>query len=286
MSTINESSSTVHHGLWLVATPIGNLDDISPRSVSVLRASPIVCCEDTRRSGSLLKHIGARPERLLVTNEHTEHDVIATVLEYLANNITVSLISDAGTPGISDPGEQLVAAVHAAGHKVYATPGPAAFVMAAAISGLPTTRIAFDGFLPRAGASRRERLTEIARERRTTVLYEAPHRLERTLVDLASTCDPMRTIVLARELTKLHEELWRGTLEDAVVHVRTTEPRGEYAIVIAPYQADVVEVTDTDIINELSQRIQSGLTTRDAINEVTDALGVPRKRVYTLAVAL
>jgi 16S rRNA (cytidine1402-2'-O)-methyltransferase len=234
----------------------------------------------------LLKHIGARPERLLVTNEHTEHDVIATVLEYLANNITVSLISDAGTPGISDPGEQLVAAVHAAGYKVYATPGPAAFVMAAAISGLPTTRIAFDGFLPRAGAARRERLTEIARERRTTVLYEAPHRLERTLVDLASTCDPTRTIVLARELTKLHEDLWRGTLEDALVHVRATDPRGEYAIVIAPYQTEVLEITDTDIVNELTQRIQSGLTTRDAINEVTDALGIPRKRVYTLAVAL
>jgi 16S rRNA (cytidine1402-2'-O)-methyltransferase len=158
--------------------------------------------------------------------------------------------------------------------------------MAAAISGLPTTRIAFDGFLPRSGAARRERLTEIARERRTTVLYEAPHRLERTLEDLASTCDPTRTIVLARELTKLHEDLWRGTLEDALLHVRATEPRGEYAIVIAPHQTDVLEITDTDIIEELTQRIQSGLTTRDAINEVTDALGVPRKRVYTLAVAL
>jgi 16S rRNA (cytidine1402-2'-O)-methyltransferase len=106
------------------------------------------------------------------------------------------------------------------------------------------------------------------------------------LVDLGSTCDPTRTIVLARELTKLHEELWRGTLQDALVHVRATEPRGEYAIVIAPYQTDVVDITDTDIIDELSQRIHSGLTKRDAINEVTDALGVPRKRVYTLAVAL
>jgi 16S rRNA (cytidine1402-2'-O)-methyltransferase len=158
--------------------------------------------------------------------------------------------------------------------------------MAAAISGLPTSRIAFDGFLPRAGASRRERLTEIARERRTTVLYEAPHRLERTLVDLATTCDPTREIVLARELTKLHEELWRGSLEDALVHVRATEPRGEYAIVLAPYRTDTTEITDTDIIDELTQRIGSGLSTRDAINEVTDALGVPRKRVYTLAIAL
>lgn len=286
MSIVNESTSIVHHGLWLVATPIGNLDDISIRSVSVLRACSIVCCEDTRRSGSLLKHIGARPERLVVTNEHTENDVISVVLDYLARDISVALISDAGTPGISDPGQHLISSVHKAGFKVYATPGPVAFVMAAVISGLPTTRIAFDGFLPRTGALRRERITEIARERRTTVLYEAPHRLARTLNDLASTCDLSREIVLARELTKMHEDLWRGTLKEALVHVGDVEPRGEYAIVIAPFETITLDIQDDDIVEELNRRLQSGLTKRDAINEVTNALGIARKRVYALAVAL
>lgn len=286
MSNSNESTSTVHPGLWLVATPIGNLDDISPRAVSVLRASPIICCEDTRRSGSLLKHIGAHPERLLVVNEHTEHDVIDTVLDYLSQNITVSLISDAGTPGISDPGEQLVAAAHARGFRVSATPGPVAFVMAAAMSGLPTSRIAFDGFLPRSGAQRRERITEVARERRTTVLYEAPHRLARTIDDLCDACGPERSVVLARELSKLHEEIWQGSLQDAQIHVQHNEPRGEYVIVLAPYETTTTEVDDGDIVTELRTRIDAGLSKRDAVNEVTNALGVPRKRVYTLSVSL
>lgn len=286
MSNSNEATSTVHPGLWLVATPIGNLDDISPRAVSVLRASTIICCEDTRRSGSLLKHIGAHPEKLIVVNEHTEHDAIATVLEHLSRNITVSLISDAGTPGISDPGEKLVAAAHNSGYRVSSTPGPVAFVMAAAMSGLPTTRLAFDGFLPRSGATRRERITEIVRERRTTVLYEAPHRLARTIDDLAQACGPDRFIVLARELSKLHEELWRGPLHDAQQFVHSTEPRGEYVIVIAPNETTTTDVDDSDIINELRQRLETGLSKRDAINEVTNALGIARKRVYTLSLTI
>lgn len=278
------SNSTVHPGLWLVSTPIGNLDDLSIRSVSVLRSATIVCCEDTRRSGTLLKHIGARPDRLLVTNEHTEFDMIDTVLSHLAGDATVALVTDAGTPGISDPGERLVAAARAAGHMVWATPGPAAFVLAATISGFPTARIAFDGFLPRSGAQRRERLTEIARERRTTVLYEAPHRLGKTLSDLTEAVGADRRVMLARELTKLHEEHWHGTLAEAVEHAGTVSPRGEYCLVIAPFQSDESTVSDDDIMDELERRMNSGLSRRDAINEVTDALGVPRKRVYTLAV--
>lgn len=279
-----ETSSVVHPGLWLVSTPIGNLDDLSMRAGAVLRAATTVCCEDTRRSGTLLRHIGARPERLLVTNEHTEHDMIATVLEHLASGEIVAVVTDAGTPGVSDPGERLVAAARAAGHAVHATPGPAAFVLAAIISGLPTNRIAFDGFLPRSGNQRRARLTEVARERRTTVLYEAPHRLQRTLADLVDALGPDRPVVLARELTKLHEELWAGTVADALSHARAVAPRGEYCIVIAPFEADHADVEDDEIVNELKRRMDAGLSKRDAINEVTEALGVARKRVYTLAV--
>jgi 16S rRNA (cytidine1402-2'-O)-methyltransferase len=283
MSSNETITSAIHPGLWLVATPIGNLEDLSPRGAAVLRASSMICCEDTRHSGSLLKRIGASPERLVVTNEHTEHDAIETVLTALASGATVSVITDAGTPAISDPGERLVQAAIAAGHTVYSTPGPVAFVMAAAMSGLPTARIAFDGFLPRSGAERRERLTEVARERRTTVLYEAPHRLERTLSDLAEVCGGDRPVVLAREMTKLHEEMWRGTMAEAVLHAQAVEPRGEYALVIGPAVFASVDITDEEIVSELSKRLASGFTKRDAIDEVTAALGLPRKRVYTLA---
>jgi 16S rRNA (cytidine1402-2'-O)-methyltransferase len=284
MSNLDDVSSIVHAGLWLVATPIGNLDDISPRAVSVLRAARVICCEDTRHSGSLLKRINATPERLIVANDHTEHDAIEEVMSLLAANEVVAVISDAGTPAISDPGERLVRAAVAAGHPVHATPGPVAFVVAATISGLPTDRIAFDGFLPRSGAERRERLTEVARERRTTVLYEAPHRLEKTLVDLAVVCGDDRRVALNRELTKMHEEVWRGTLSEAIEHSRAVAPRGEYAIVIAPATNTEVEVTDEEIIRELATRTEKGLSKRDAIDEVTAAFGVARKRVYAIAV--
>lgn len=284
MSNHDDVSSIVHAGLWLVATPIGNLDDISPRAISVLRAAKVICCEDTRHSGTLLKRMNVTPERLIVTNDHTEHDAIEEVLMLLASNEVVAVITDAGTPAISDPGERLVKAAVAAGHAVHATPGPVAFVVAATISGLPTDRIAFDGFLPRSGAERRERLTEVARERRTTVLYEAPHRLEKTLVDLASVCGDDRRVALTRELTKMHEEVWRGSLAEAVKHSQTVAPRGEYAIVIAPALNSEVEVTDEEIVRELAARTANGLSKRDAIDEVTAAFGVARKRVYAIAV--
>lgn len=284
MSNNDAITSAVHAGLWLVATPIGNLEDLSPRAAGVLRAASIICCEDTRHSGSLLKRIGASPERLVVANEHTEHDAIETVLAALGTGAIVAVISDAGTPAISDPGERLVRAAIDAGFTVHSTPGPVAFVMAAAMSGLPTARIAFDGFLPRSGSDRRERLTEVSRERRTTVLYEAPHRLERTLVDLAEACGADRQVVLAREMTKLHEDMWRGTMADAVAHAREVAPRGEYAIVIGPAITESADVTDADISSELVARTSAGLSTRDAIDEVTNALGVARKRVYAIAV--
>lgn len=276
--------SAVAPGLWLVATPIGNLDDMSPRAAEVLRAADVVCCEDTRRSSVLLRHVGARPERLLVANDHTEHDLAPDVVTALAAGHVVAVVTDAGTPGISDPGERLVRAALDAGHAVHSTPGPAAFVMAAVMSGLPTARLAFDGFLPRSGAERRERLTEVARERRTTVLYEAPHRLVRTLEDLVEACGTVRRVVLVREMTKMHEEAWRGTLEHALAHARATEPRGEYAIVMEPAPDTRAEITDDEIAGELARRALAGLSTRDAVDEVSTALGVARNRVYDLAV--
>jgi 16S rRNA (cytidine1402-2'-O)-methyltransferase len=169
---------------------------------------------------------------------------------------------------------------------VHAVPGPAAFVMAATISGLPTQRIAFDGFLPRGGAERRNAVTEIVHERRTTVIYEAPHRLVRTVEDLRDACGDGRRVAIARELTKMHETVWRGTLADAVVFVNSAEPRGEYAIVVEPAGDDAAEVTDESIVEELRSRVAAGVSRRDAVDEVTTALGVPRKRVYAISVGL
>ena len=278
--------STVHPGLWLVATPIGNLEDIAPRAGHVLRTASMILCEDTRHSGSLLKRLGVSGARLVVANDHTEHDAAAVMLEALASGAVVAVITDAGSPGVSDPGERLVRAAVEAGHPVHAVPGPAAFVMAATISGLPTQRIAFDGFLPRGGAERRNAVTEIVHERRTTVIYEAPHRLVRTVEDLRAACGDGRMVAIARELTKMHETVWRGTLAEAAEFVSANEPRGEYAIVIAPAADDAAEVTDESIAEELRSRVAAGVSRRDAVDEVTTALGVPRKRVYAISVGL
>lgn len=281
---MSDLDRTPEPGLWLVATPIGNMDDLSERAAAVLRAVSVVCCEDTRRTGMLLKRIGASPGRLIVANEHTEHDAAREVLDHLAAGRTVAVVTDAGTPGISDPGERLARAALEAGHPLRAVPGPAAFVMAAVVSGLPTARLAFDGFLPRSGAERRERLTEVARERRTCILYEAPHRLVRTLEDLSETCGTVRRVALVREMTKMHEEVWRGSLEQALAHARAVEPRGEYAIVLEGASAASGDVTDDEIVSELARRSVAGLSTRDAVDEVSTALGVARNRVYELAV--
>ncbi|NBR67188.1 MAG: 16S rRNA (cytidine(1402)-2'-O)-methyltransferase [Actinobacteria bacterium] len=262
------------------------MEDIAPRAAHVLRDAAMILCEDTRHSGSLLKRIGVTGARLVVANDHTEHDAAGVMLGALASGAVVAVITDAGSPGVSDPGERLVRAAIEAGHPVHAVPGPAAFVMAATVSGLPTARIAFDGFLPRSGAERRNALTETARERRTTVLYEAPHRLARTLEDLRGACGGARRVALARELTKMHENVWRGTLDEACAHVASVEPRGEYAVVIEPAPVVDADVTDDAIADELRTRISAGVSRRDAVDEVTTALGVPRKRVYGISVGL
>lgn len=277
------AATAVSPGLWLVATPIGNMGDMTIRAREVLRAATVVCCEDTRRSGRLLAAIAATPERLMVVNEHTEHDAIDAVADLVANGHVVALISDAGTPAISDPGERLVCALVEQSLPVWSAPGPAALIAAVIVSGFPTNRFVFEGFLPRDGAERRERLAEVARERRTCVLYEAPHRIERTLTDLAEACGPNRRVCLSRELTKMHEELWRGTLAEAIERTHTTEPRGEFVLVLEGTVVVSADASDADILKALSERRSLGLSTRDSVDEVSTVLNVSRKRVYDLA---
>ena len=265
--------------LWLVATPIGNLADISPRAITTLAEVDLVCCEDTRRTGRLLQHAGIRATRLAVCNEHTEHDLADEVTTLLVTGHDVAVVSHAGTPGVSDPGERLVAAAIAVGATVSAVPGASAVLHALTISGLPTARFVMEGFIQRSGAERRDRLAEIAAEHRTVVLYEAPHRLERTLADIRQTCGDDRSVVVCRELTKLHEEVARATLGT----IDVGEPRGEYVIVLAG--RPVVDAIGTaDIRAAVAAELAAGATRRDAAATVARRLGVSRRVAYDLAI--
>jgi 16S rRNA (cytidine1402-2'-O)-methyltransferase len=268
--------------LWLVATPIGNLGDLAPRATQVLSRVALVCCEDTRRTGTLLRHAGIRAERLAVCNEHTEFGMAADVLDVLSSGRDVAVVSDAGTPGISDPGERLVAAALDAGHTVSSVPGPAAATMAVTISGLPSGRYVYEGFLPRKGRDRTERLAEVAAEHRTVVLYEAPHRIERTVADLLEACGPGRAVSVSRELTKLHEETVRGTLGT----LELGEPRGEYVIVLGGAPVDDSPATDDDVIAALTNLLSSGSSTRDAAADVAASTGRRKRDVYEMALAM
>lgn len=268
--------------LWLVATPIGNLGDLAPRAIEVLSRVALVCCEDTRRTGTLLRHAGIRAERLAVCNEHTEFGMAADVLDVLSSGREVAVVSDAGTPGISDPGERLVAAALDAGHTVSSVPGPAAATMAVTISGLPSGRYVYEGFLPRKGRDRTARLAEVAAEHRTVVLYEAPHRIERTIADLLEACGPVRPVSVSRELTKLHEETVRGTLGT----LELGEPRGEYVIVLGGAPVDDSPATDDDVIAALTALLTSGSSTRDAAADVAGSTGRRKRDVYEMALAM
>lgn len=278
-------SKTVDHRpgtLWLVATPIGNLGDLPPRAIEVLRDAALVCCEDTRRTGRLLQHAGVRAERLAVTNDHTELNRVGDVLDVLAAGGDVAVVTDAGTPGISDPGERLALAAIEAGYAVSAVPGPSAMVMALTLSGLPTARFVFEGFLPRAGRERSERIAQIAAQPRTTVLYEAPHRIERTLADLRDACGDNRRVAVARELTKLYEEVVRGTLGSVVVDA----PRGEYVVVLAGAPARLARPDDEAVRAALRAELAAGATKRDAAARVSVQLGISKKAAYAFANAL
>jgi 16S rRNA (cytidine1402-2'-O)-methyltransferase len=266
--------------LWLVATPIGNLGDLAPRAIEVLAVVDLVCCEDTRRTGKLLQHAGIRAKRLAVCNEHTEFELAHEVLDVLSADADVAIVSDAGSPGISDPGERLVAAAIEAGHMVSAIPGPSAATMAVTISGLPSGRHVMEGFLPRRGRERAARIAEVATETRTVVLYEAPHRIERTLADLSAACGPDRPVSISRELTKLHEETIRGTLGTITIG----EPRGEYVIVLGGASVDSAPVSDDEVLRALRDSIAGGASKRDAAAQVAAATGRRRREVYQLMV--
>jgi len=272
--------------LVLVSTPIGNLGDLSPRALEALGQADLVYCEDTRRTRGLLTHAGLKGVRLMSLHGHNEMARVEAVLAHLAEGRTVAVVSDAGTPAVSDPGGRLVSAAAAAGATVTTVPGPSAVLAALVVSGLPTDRFCFEGFLPRRGGERRRRVEVVAGDARTAVLFEAPGRLAATLGDLLEACGPERRVVVARELTKLHEEVWRGTLAEASATFAERDVRGEVVVVLAGDPEAGRAPDDPDIVEALRSRLEAGDSLRDAAGLVAGAMGVSRRRAYDLALAL
>ena len=274
--------------LVLVATPIGNLGDLSPRAREVLATADLICCEDTRRTRALLSAVGVAAggpdgDRLLSLHGHNEEGRRDRVATAVAGGATVAVVSDAGTPGISDPGAWLAAQLAAAGETVSTVPGPSSVVGALVVSGLPADRFGVEGFLPRKGSERRRRIAALMADERTSVVLEAPGRVAGTLGEL-SAADPDRPVAVVRELTKLHEEVWRGTLGEAAEAFAARQLRGEVVLVVggapAPEPAgdEEVEAAVRAVVAD-----DSSAGPRQVAERVAASLGVPRRRAYEAA---
>lgn len=286
MRSIVQEAEPAAGVLYLVGTPIGNLGDLSPRAAQVLAGANLIACEDTRRSGLLLHQLGLRQAdgagRLVSFHQHNQTRRIPELLAALAAGQSVAVVSDAGLPGISDPGEALVAAARLDGLPVICVPGPSAVTTALVSSGLPTERFCFEGFLPAKASQRRARLAELASEQRTLVLFEAPHRLLDLLEDLLETLGD-RPLRVARELTKRHEEQVGPTVNAALAHFRRVPPQGECTLVLggAPPVAAVVW-SDAALRDELSALLAQGLSRREAARTLADRIGHSKRALYGL----
>jgi 16S rRNA (cytidine1402-2'-O)-methyltransferase len=276
--------------LVVIGTPIGNLGDLSPRVVDALRDADVIACEDTRRTRKLLAHAGIPADRRLrAVHAHNEEHEAARIAVEVADGRSVVYATDAGMPTVSDPGAAVVRACRAAGLPVEVVPGPSAALAALVLSGFPADRFVFEGFLPRKGPERRERLAAIAAEPRTVVLFEAPNRIAATLSDLcaaAGDAAAARQVCVAREITKLHEEVLVTDLATAAAVAAGHEPRGEHVIVLAGAATDATPVTDAALDDALRAALARGLSTRDAATEVSRDLGVPKRRAYERATSL
>jgi 16S rRNA (cytidine1402-2'-O)-methyltransferase len=270
--------------LYLVATPIGNLEDITLRALRILREVDLIACEDTRHSRKLTSHFGISTP-LTACHQHNEEGKGEQLLRQLQAGKSIALISDAGTPAISDPGFVLVRLCRNAGIAVTAVPGPSATVAALSISGLPVERFAFDGFLPAKSHARREVFRRLLHEERTVLFYEAPHRLAAALADLVLELGAEREVAVARELTKLHEELFRGTAQAAREHFGREKVRGEIVLMIAPAPP---APPSAETVEEALERVaaETGLPMKGVVKLVAKAFGLPGDEVYKAALAL
>lgn len=264
--------------LVLCATPIGNLSDLSDRAAEALTNADVVFAEDTRRTAKLLQHIGATT-RMKSFHAHNEKSRLGELASHLEEGHMVVLVSDAGMPTVSDPGVSAVSVAVELGAEVTVVPGPSAVVTALAVSGFDGDQFVFEGFLPRKGAERSSVIKAIGSEERTVVFFASPHRLLKDLADILTDTHPDREVVLCRELTKLHEEVWRGSLEDAVVHWSSVpRVRGEFTVVVAG--ARRVEPDMNEARSAVERLIDEGISTSDAVREVALTTGVSRRELY------
>ena len=269
--------------LYLVPTPIGNLGDISLRARQTLENADFIAAEDTRVSLKLLNHLEIK-KPLVSYYEHNKTFKGGRIVERILAGETCALVSDAGSPAISDPGEDLVKECAAAGSTVCAIPGPCAAITALSISGQSTGRFCFEGFLSMSKKSRREHLSSLRAEKRTMIFYEAPHKLMNTLEDMVEVFGAERPVSFCRELTKLHEEVLRTTLGQAIVHFTETPPKGEFVLVVAGAPEEAKEIpTATDAAGRVNELISQGLSRKDAIKQTAQELGLPKNAVYAAA---
>ncbi len=270
--------------LYLVGTPIGNLEDMTFRAVRILQSVDLIAAEDTRHTGKLLHHFQIATPQISYHN-HNRQSRTAELLEQLRWGKAIALVTDAGTPGISDPGYELVKACAEAGIPVVPIPGPSAAIAALTVSGLACDRFVFEGFLPVKPQVRRARLEILKSEPRTLIFYEAPHRLRQTLQDLRLFGGD-RPIVLARELTKLHEEIWRGTIDEAIERYGDRDPQGEYTLVLAGAEPTQPLLSEDALKAELQTLINQGFSRSEASRQLAQQTALPRRQLYQLALSL
>jgi 16S rRNA (cytidine1402-2'-O)-methyltransferase len=271
--------------LYIVGTPIGNLEDMTVRAVRILQTVDLIAAEDTRHTGKLLHHFQIKTPQISY-HEHNRMIRVPELVAKLQQGLAIALVSDAGMPGISDPGYELVKACAEEGFTVVPIPGASAVIAALSASGLPSDRFIFEGFLPAKSQARRTHLESLQSESRTIVFYESPHRLRATLQDLADVLGGDRKITLARELTKLHEEFWRGTTAEAIELHTKREPQGEYTIVVAGAEAVKVVLSESALRSELQTLLNQGLSRSDASRQLAQQTSLPRRQIYQLALSL
>ena len=266
--------------LYIVGTPIGNLGDLSPRAKSILMNVSLIACEDTRRSGQLLKIIKSKVP-LISYHKHNFKSRQPQLLEILEKSGSLALISDAGLPGINDPGQDLVHAARSNNYEVICIPGPCAAITALVISGLPTERFCFEGFLPKKQNLRKKRLEDISQEVRTTVIYESPHQLIQLLEDLSISCGKDRPIQIARELTKRYEQSIGNTIEEVIEYFIKNRPKGEFTIVLGGHNKGNNRLSESEALNMLKILINQGEKSNIAAQKVAEETGYKKNWLYS-----
>lgn len=273
--------------LYLVGTPIGNLEDITLRAIRTLKEVDLIAAEDTRRTGKLLQYFQINTPQISY-HAHNQASRTAELISHLEKGESIALVTDAGMPGISDPGYEMVVAAIEAQIEVVSISGVTAALTALTASGLPTDRFVFEGFLPVKSKERTERLKSLPQETKTLIFYEAPHRIITTLTDLGAILGTDRRIVLARELTKIHEEFWRGTIDEAIaLYTNHRRPKGEYTLVVAGKSAtEAFVLSEEELKAELKQLLQQGMTRSQASRQLAQLTSLSRRQIYQLTLEI